>query len=353
MRILAALLLALVTLPLAAADDVAPVEHDYVVKDFHFASGEVLPEVRIHYTTLGEPRRDAKGVVDNAVLILHGTGGTGHQFLSPNFAGVLFTHGGLLDASRYFIILPDNVGHGHSTKPSDGLHARFPHYDYDDMIELQHRLLVDGLGINHLHLVMGTSMGGMHTWMWGERWPDFMDGLVPLASLPTQIAGRNRVWRKMLIDDIRDDPEWNGGEYTHQPHGIVAATHLLLLVGSAPLQWQKAAPTRDEADRWLAGQMATRTANVDANDMLYYVEASRNYDPSSALEKIVAPLLAINSADDEINPPELGIMEKLMPRVKHGRYVLVPISDQTRGHGTHTWPAVWQSYLKEFMAALK
>jgi homoserine O-acetyltransferase/O-succinyltransferase len=352
MRIVTALLLAFAALPLAAADDLAPVEHDYVVHDFRFASGESLPEVRIHYTTLGEPRRDGNGVVRNAVLILHGTGGTGHQFLTPNFAGVLFGPGGLLDATRYFIILPDNVGHGHSSKPSDGLHARFPHYDYDDMVELQHRLVHDGLGVNHLYLVMGTSMGGMQTWMWGERWPDFMDGLVPLASLPTQIAGRNRVWRKMIIDDIRNDPEWNGGEYTHQPRGIAAATHILMLVGSAPLQWQKAAPTRDEADRWLAAQLTSRTANVDANDMLYYVEASRSYDPSPALERITAPLLAINSADDEINPPELGIMEKLMPRVKHGRYVLIPISDQTRGHGTHSWPAVWQSHLKELMDRL-
>jgi homoserine O-acetyltransferase/O-succinyltransferase len=352
-RICAGLLLAFAATSMLSAEDVAPVEHDYVIHDYRFVSGASLPEVRIHYTTLGQVQRDAKGVVRNAVLILHGTGGTGHQFLTPNFAGVLFARGGLLDTTRYFIILPDNVGHGQSSKPSDGLHAHFPNYDYDDMVDLQHRLVRDGLGINHLLLVMGTSMGGMQTWMWGERWPDFMDGLVPLASLPTQIAGRNRVWRKMIIDDIRNDPEWNHGEYAHQPRCIVDAAHLLMLLGSAPLQWQKEAPTRDEADRWLATQVSSRTAKVDANDMLYYIDASRSYDPSPALERITAPLLAINSADDEINPPELGIMEKLIPRLKHGRYVLIPISDQTRGHGSHSWPALWQAYLKEFLSALR
>ncbi len=338
---------------LLAADYPPPAERDFVVRDFHFASGEVLPEVRIHYATLGAPRRDAKGVVRNAVLILHGTGGSLHQFLSDRYAGVLFAPGGLLDASRYFIVIPDNIGHGKSNKPSDSLHARFPHYDYSDMIELQHRLLVDGLGVNHLFLVTGTSMGGMHTWMWGEQWPDMMDALVPLASLPTQIAGRNRVWRKMMIDDIRSDPEWNGGEYKQQPRGLTAALHLLLLVGSAPLQWQKTMSSRDAADKWLEEQVAARLKTTDANDLLYQIESSRNYDPSPQLERIAAPLLAINSADDFINPPELGLMESLIRRVRLGRYVLLPITDATRGHGTHTLPAVWGSVLEQFLAPLR
>ena len=324
------LLLLLLAAPLLAQP--APVEHDFVVRDFRFGSGETLPEVRIHYATLGDAHNPA-------VLVLHGTGGSLRQFLNDHFAGVLFAPGGLLDAQRFFIVIPDNVGHGRSSKPSDVLGAKFPHYDYADMIELQHRLLVDGLGVHHLRLLMGTSMGGMHTWMWGERYPEMMDGLVPLASAPTQIAGRNRIWREMMIDDL------NAGHLSE-------AVQILLIVGSAPLQWQKAAPTRDDADRWLAEQMKSRVATTNATDLLYALEASRNYDPSHDLEKIAAPLLAINSADDFINPPELGIMEKLMPRVKRGRYVLIPISDQTRGHGTHTWPVVWQSHLREFLQTL-
>ena len=328
---------------LHAADYPPPAAHDFIVKDYRFASGETVPEVRIHYVTIG-----TKGA-GNTVLVLHGTGGSSKQFLSANFGGVLFVPGGLLDASKYFIVIPDNIGHGESSKPSDGMHARFPHYDYDDMVDLQHRLITEGLGVEHLRLVIGTSMGGMQTWMWGERWPTMMDALVPLASLPAQIAGRNRVWRKMAIDDIRGDPEWQNGDYKQQPRGLISAVQLLLIVGSAPLQWQKTSPTRDDADRWLEGQMKTRLAANDANDLLYALESSRNYDPSPNLEKIEAPLLAINSADDFINPPELGIMETAMKRVKHGRYVLLPISDQTRGHGTHTLPAVWGSYLAEFL----
>jgi len=336
-------LLLLAAPSLHAADYPPPVAHDFVVKDYRFASGETLPEVRIHYVTIG-----TKGA-RNTVLVLHGTGGSSKQFLSPTFAGILFAPGGLLDASKYFIVIPDNIGHGASSKPSDGLHARFPHYDYDDMVDLQHRLLADGLGVDHLRLVMGTSMGGMQTWMWGERWPKMMDALMPLASQPAQIAGRNRVWRKMAIDNIRSDPEWQNGEYKQQPRSLTSAVQLLLIVGSAPLFWQKTSPTRDDADHWLEGQMKTRLATNDANDLLYALESSRNYDPSPNLEKIEAPLMAINSADDFVNPPELGMMETAMKRVKHGRYVLLPISDQTRGHGTHTLPAVWGSYLAELL----
>lgn len=314
----------------------APVEADFVVKDFRFAGGETLPEVRIHYATIGTLRRSERGT--NAVLVLHGTGGSLKQFLVDRFAGVLFAPGGALDASRFFIIIPDNVGHGASSKPSDGLRAKFPHYDYDDMVELQHRLVAEGLEIDHLYLVMGTSMGGMQTWMWGERWPQMMDALVPLASLPAPITGRNRVWRKMLLDDLR------AGQ-------LAPAIQILLLAGSSPLQWQKSGPSRDEADRWLAEQMKTRLAATDADDLLYAIESSRNYDPSPQLERIAAPLLAINSADDFINPPELGIMEPAIKRMKRGRYLLLPTSDATRGHSTHTWAAVWEKEFRAFLPA--
>ena len=306
---------------------------DLIVKDFPFRSGETMETVRIHYVTVGKLRKD------NAVLILHGTGGTSKQFLNDHFAGVLFKPGGLLDSEKFFIIIPDNIGHGDSSKPSDGLGKKFPHYDYGDMIELQHRL-IESLGIDHLYLVLGTSMGAMHTWMWGERWPDMMDALVPLASEPVQIAGRNRVWRKMAIDDL------NRGD-------VSGAIQLLMMATSSPKQWQKNAPTRDDADRWLADQMQTRLTATKPDDMLYALEASRDYDPSPDLEKIKAPLLAINSADDFCNPPELGIMEKMMPRVAHGRYVLIPISDKTRGHGTHTWPEIWGGELEKFLATVR
>jgi homoserine O-acetyltransferase len=315
-----------------------PAEADFVVKDFHFAGGEVMPEVRIHYATIGKLQKTAHGT--NAVLVLHGTGGSLKQFFNDHFSGILFAPGGLLDANKFFIIIPDNVGHGKSSKPSDGLQSKFPHYDYDDMVELQHRLVAEGLGVDRLALVMGTSMGGMQTWMWGERWPDAMDALVPLASAPVQIAGRNRMWRKMMIDDL-------------QRNDLTAALQILVLVGSSPLQWQKSGPTRDDADRWIAEQIKARTATNDVNDLLYAIESSRNYDPSSQLEKITAPLLAINSADDFINPPELGIMEVAIKRVKRGRYLLIPTSDATRGHGTHTWANVWEKPLGEFLAGTK
>ncbi len=322
---------------------------DFVLRDFRFDNGEVLPELRLHYRTLGKPLRDAGGTVRNAVLILHGTGGTGRQFLSEQFAGVLFGPGQLLDTSKHFIVLPDGIGHGGSTKPSDGLHARFPHYGYNDMITAQYRLLTEGLGVNHLRLVMGTSMGGMHTWLWGERYPDFMDALMPLASLPVQIAGMNRMRRRMIIDSIRTDPEWQSGEYTAQPRGLTCALYGLILMGASPLQFQKQAPTRDAADAMLEKTVSARLAQTDANDMLYQFDASRDYDPAPRLENIKAPLTAVNSADDLINPPELGIMEREIKRVKRGRYVLLPITDETRGHGTHTLPAIWHEYLARLL----
>jgi len=328
-------------------------EGDAVLRDFRFACGDVLPELRVHYRTVGTLRRDAHGVATNAVLILHGTGGTGAGFLSQTFGGELFGSGQLLDASRYFIILPDGIGHGKSSKPSGGLHAKFPKYTYDDMVRAQHALLTDGLNVNHLRLVMGTSMGAMHCWVWSEMYPDFADGHVPLASAPTQIAGRNRVMRAMIMDSITHDPAWKNGDYTEEPRqGLVGALNLLMMMTSSPLQWHKSGPTRDAADQWYDNQIASRLKSTDANDMLYQYNASRDYDPSPKLETITAAVLAINSADDVVNPPELGLMEKLMPRVRHGKYVLIPISDETRGHGTHSLPAVWGSYLAAFLREL-
>ena len=329
-----------------------PVSGDFTIRDFRFVSGETLPEMRIHYRTIGAPLRDAKGTVRNAVLLLHGTTGSGRAFLSANFAGVLFGPGQLLDASRYYLVLPDGIGHGESSKPSDGLRARFPRYTYDDMVVAQYRLLTEGLKVDHLRLLLGTSMGAMHGWVWGEKYPGFADGLVPLASVPAQIAGRNRMLRRMIIDDIRNDPEWKNGDYTVQPRGLAAAVQVLLFMVSSPLQWQKAGPAREDADRFLAEQTKVRSSGADANDFLYAFEASRDYDPSPDLEKIAAPVLAINSADDVVNPPELGLMEKWMPRVVRGRYVLLPTGPDTRGHGTHSYPAVWQEHLKKFLKEL-
>ena len=342
-----------VTPAVRAADFPGPAEGVFVARDFRFSSGETLPSLNLHYRTIGTPQRDASGVVRNAVLILHGTGGTGAGFLSQTFGGELFGAGQVLDATRYFIILPDGIGHGKSSKPSDGLHARFPKYTYDDMVRAQHTMLVDGLKVNHLRLVLGTSMGAMHCWVWGEMYPDFVDGLVPLASAPAQIAGRNRVMRTMIMDSITRDPAWKNGDYTEQPHaGMVGAVNLLMMMISSPIGWHKSGPTRDAADIWYEDQLGSRVAANDANDMFYQFNSSRDYDPSPNLEKITARLLAINSADDVVNPPELGIMEKLMPRVKRGRYVLIPTSDQTRGHGTHSLPAIWGNYLAGFMREL-
>ncbi|MGE0815190.1 MAG: alpha/beta fold hydrolase [Vicinamibacterales bacterium] len=330
----------------------APVERDFVARDVRFDSGETAPEIRLHYRTIGEPRKGADGVVRNGVLILHGTGGSGAGFLGPGYAGLLFGKGQLLDAEKYFIILPDNVGHGRSSKPSDGLHMKFPQYRYADMVRLQHRLVTEALGLTHLHLVMGTSMGAMHSWMWGYMYPSFVDGLVPLASNPVEIAGRNRVWRKLLVDAIVNDPTWKGGEYTEPPKGMANALGFLLIATSTPRLWQKEFPTHEAADRWLADQLASRTKTTDANDTIYHFRASEDYDPSRHLGEISAPLLAINSADDFVNPPELPMMQDLIGQVPHGRFVLIPASDETRGHGTHSRPQVFGPYLAEFLTSL-
>jgi len=326
-----------------------PDEGDFVIRDFVFASGERLPELTQHYRTLGTLRQDAGGRATNAVLIGHGTTGSGAQFSSRAFAGELFLPGQLLDAEQYFIVMPDAIGHGASSKPSDGLRAGFPRYGYADMIHAQYRLLTEHLGVDHLRLVMGTSMGGMHTWLWGQRHPGLMDALLPLASLPVQISGRNRAWRRVLIDAIRNDPEWRGGAYTAPPQSVRTAAQMLWLVGSNPTLRQIAAPTLADADRVLDAYVQAFCG--DANDVLYAVEASHDYDPAPGLEKITAPLMAVNFADDLINPPELGILERETARLKNACAVTVPASDRTAGHGTHTLAAVWTPYLAELLRA--
>lgn len=327
-------------------------EGDYVARDFKFRSGETMAELRLHYTTLGSPKRDASGRITNAVMILHGTGGSGQQFFRPQFADVLFAKGGLLDPAKYYVILPDGIGHGKSSKPSDGLRMAFPRYDYDDMVTAQHALLTKGLGVNRLRLIMGTSMGCMHAFVWGETHPDFAAAMMPLACLPVEIAGRNRMWRKMTLDAITMDPDWLGGSYTAQPQrGLRTAVSLLVIAGSAPIQMQKTYPTREVADKYVEQTMAERIADLDANDLLYQIAASRAYNPAPRLEAIKAQVMWINSADDFINPPELQIAEREARRIDRGTFVLLPASEATRGHGSHTWAVLWQDYLAALLAA--
>jgi len=322
----------------------------YTIANFKFGSGESLAQLRLHYLTLGTPHRDAAGHVDNAVLLLHGTGGSASSLLAPQFSTVLFGPGQPLDITKYFLIFPDDIGHGSSSKPSDGMHMRFPKYDYDDMVGSQYRMLLDGLHVDHLRLILGTSMGCMESFVWGETYPGFADALMPLACLPVQIAGRNRMMRYMAIQAIEDDPEWRGGEYTKEPiGGLRTAAELTFVMGSAPLYLQKIAPTRKAAEDYVENYLATRLPPMDANDTIYEYDASRNYDPSGHLDRIQVPVMWINSADDYINPPELGIAERYAPKLAHGKFVLIPISDATRGHGTHTQAAVWKDYLVELL----
>jgi homoserine O-acetyltransferase len=333
----------------SAADYPAPTESDFTIRDFKFASGETLPELRLHYRTLGKPEKDAQGKTTNAVLIMHGTTGSGAQFIRPEFAGELFGKDQPLDATKFFIVLPDGIGHGKSNKPSDGMHAKFPRYGYIDMVEADYRLLTEGLGVDHARLVMGTSMGGMHTWLWGELHPDFMDALMPLASLPTQISGRNRAWRRMVIDAIRNDPAWNDGDYKTQPPSLRTAAEMLWFMSSNPVLRQKDAPTLAKTDEVLDKFVEQIVKTDDANDVLYALEASHDYDPAPNVEKIQAPLLAINFADDLINPPELAILEREIKRVPHGRAIVIPFSDKTRGHGSHTLAALWKDQLADLL----
>jgi homoserine O-acetyltransferase len=345
------LLGAISLLTLASPASGQRVENDFTISNFRFESGESVPSLRIHYTTLGHPSRDAQGVVRNAVLMLHGTTGSGTGLVTP--MSPLFAHGELLDTAKYYVILPDGIGHGKSSRPRDGMRMRFPKYNYDDMVDAQHRLLLEGLAVNHLRLVMGTSMGCMHAWIWGERYVEFVDALVPLACAPTAIVGRNRMIREMIVDNIERDPEWKGGDYASPPMtGLRAAMGNLFIMTSAPLVQHHQAPTRATADSAILAYIDRQSSTHDANDVIYAFEASRDYDPSANLESITIPVLAINSADDFVNPPELGLMEKLITRVPHGRYVLIPISDKTRGHGTHSVPAVWHDYLAEFLTSL-
>jgi homoserine O-acetyltransferase/O-succinyltransferase len=323
---------------------------DYIAHDFHFGSGQSLPDLKLHYLTLGTPHRDASGHVDNAVLLLHGTGGDAHSLFSPVFSNVLFGPGQPLDITHYFLIFPDDIGHGDSSKPSDGLRMNFPQYDYDDMVRSQHQMLLDGLHVDHLRLILGTSMGCMQSFVWGETYPGFSDALMPLACLPVQLAGRNRMMRYMAIENIERDPVWNKGNYTTEPiEGLRAANELLLIMGSAPLVMQKADPTRQQAEAYTDKTLDRLTATTDANNMVYYFDASRNYDPSQHLDRITVPVMWINSADDFINPPELGIAEKMVHTMPNAQFVLIPISDKTRGHGTHTQAAIWQNYLIQLL----
>ena len=321
--------------------------------NFHFRTGETLPSLHLHYLTLGTLHRNPAGHIDNAVLLLHGTGGDAHSLLAPQFSTVLFGPGQPLDIAKYFLILPDDIGHGQSSKPSDGLHMRFPHYDYDDMVASQYAML-DALHVDHLRLILGTSMGCMQAFVWAETFPAFSDALAPFACYPVELAGRNRMTRYIAMESIRNDPAWKNGDYTAEPAlGLRGAEAMLLVMGSAPLQMQKNAPTRAAAEKFVDDYMARTLTHTDANDLLYYVDASRNYNPEPKLAAITAPILWINSADDFINPPELAeqlINPRILPKMPTGRYILIPVSDATRGHGTHTQAAVWKQYLINFLA---
>jgi homoserine O-acetyltransferase len=335
-------ILSLIAFVAVAADYPAPKEGDWVARDFRFHTGEVLPELRLHYTTVGAPS-------GQPVLILHGTTGSGTGLLAPAFAGELFGPGQALDASKYFIILPDAVGHGKSSKPSDGMRANFPQYNYDDMVAAQYRLVTEGLGIRHVRLVLGNSMGGMHTWIWGVTYPDFMDALVPLASQPSEMSSRNWMMRRLIIDAIRDDPEWNNGNYTTQPRAVrLASVFYVIATSGGTLAYQKLAPTREKADKLLDDRLAM-PFTADANDTLYQWDSSRDYNPSPGLEHIQAVLLAVNSADDERNPPETGIMDRELKRVTNGKLYLIPASDETRGHGTTGMAKFWKQQVQEWL----
>jgi homoserine O-acetyltransferase len=336
--------------PAATQSRWATREADFMIRDFRFSSGERLDRLRIHYTTLGQPHQNAKGEIDNAVMVLHGTGGTGKQFLQPQFADELYGPGQPLDIRRYWIILPDNIGHGASSKPSHGMRMRFPRYDYNDMVRAQHQLLTKGLGIRRMRLIMGTSMGCMHSFVWGETWPDFARALMPLACQPIDIAGLNRVWRQLLVDGIKADPSWARGEYKTQPmQGLRTAASMLLIAGAAPLNLQEVYPTREAATQYARQRITASLNGLDANDLIYQVEASRTYNPWPKLESITAPLVWINSADDFINPRNLDISQRAIRRMPNARFRLIAETDETRGHGTHTWARFWKSDLADLL----
>jgi homoserine O-acetyltransferase len=348
----AAALLAFASLPLVSLAQSAPMQPSvapppayppthwpvkdgwYSAPNFRFGTGQTLPELKLHYLTLGMPHRDAAGHTDNAILLLHGTGGNAHSLLNPVFSDELFGPGQPFDIHKYFLILPDDIGQGESSKPSDGLRMQFPNYDYDDMVRSQHQMLLEGLHVDHLRLILGTSMGCMQSFVWGETYPKFSDALAPFACLPVEIAGRNRMWRYMSMQIIRKDPAWDNGNYTTEPmEGIRGANDMILIAGSAPLQMQTHEPTRQQAEAYVDHTLDLLDAHTDADNFLYYVDASRNYNPE----------------DDFINPPELGIAQKLVGRIRHAKFILIPISEQTYGHGTHTHAAVWRNDLIQFL----
>jgi len=326
-------------------------EQDVMLKDFRFRDGETLPVLKMHVTTLGAPHRNAAGQIDNAVMVLHGTGGTGKQFLSPQFADELYGPGQPLDIRKYWIILPDNVGHGGSSKPSDGMRMHFPKYDYDDMVEAQYRTLTEGLEIRHMRLIMGTSMGCMHSFVWGEAHPDFMSALMPLACEPIEIAGLNRMWRQLAINSIEADPAWQGGNYTSEPlTGMRGAENLLFVAGSAPLYYQAHYPTRQAAGDYAESRVAEGIKHFDANDLIYQLDSSRNYDPWPNLQRIKVPLTWINSADDFINPRNFTYSAEALKRMPKARFRLIPETAETHGHGTHTWAKFWKADLADLLA---
>jgi homoserine O-acetyltransferase len=329
-------------------------EQDVILKDFHFRDGEALPQVRMHVTTLGSPHRNAAGQIDNAVMVLHGTGGSGKNFLVPQFADELYGPGQPLDINRYYVILPDNIGHGGSSKPSDGMRMHFPKYDYDDMILAQHRMLTEGLGVTHLRLIMGTSMGCMMSFVWGETYPDFMSALMPLACEPIEIAGLNRMWRQLAIDGIEADPAWQGGNYTTEPlTGMRTTESILFIAGSAPLYYQEHYPTRQAASAYAEQRVAEGLKHFDANDAIYQLDSSRNYNPWPNLNRIKVPLMWVNSADDFINPRNLPVPAEALKRMPTARFRLIPETPETHGHGTHTWAKFWKGDLSALLARSK
>jgi homoserine O-acetyltransferase/O-succinyltransferase len=323
-------------------------EDTFVARNFKFQTGDVFPEIKLHYITVGTPHKNAQGEIDNAVLLLHGTTGTGKNYLAPSLGGQLFGPGQPLDATKFYLIMPDGIGRGGSSKPSDGLRARFPKYGYTDVVEGQYRLLTEGLAVKHLRLIVGTSMGGMQGWMWGERYPDFMDAIMPIASQPIAVSGRNMLWRRLAIEAIRDDPDWNNGNYTKEPSHFNHFLPIFTIMTESPVRLQEQAPTRAKANE-LYDTLIANYGKVDANDYLYWVESSYDYNPAPELEKIKARLLAVNFADDELNPPELGIMEKEVPKVKNGRFVVIPPGGKSHGHMTLTQAVVWKNYLAELL----
>ena len=346
MRLLARCCSSAVNVSANAADYPAPKDGDWIAREFKFSTGEVMPELKLHYTTIGDPKGEP-------VVILHGTGGSGASMLSADFAGQLFGPGQPLDAAKYFIILPDAIGAGKSSKPSDGLRTKFPQYNYDDMVTAQYLLVKDGLGLKHVRLVLGNSMGGMHTWMWGVKYPGFMDALVPMAAQPTEMSSRNWMMRRLITDSIRSDPDWKDGNYTAQPKSAkFAAVFYTIATNGGTLAFQQQAPTRAAADKLLDGRLSAAPFTADANDFLYQWDSSRDYNPAPQLDNITAALLAINSADDERNPPETGLMEASLKKVKNGKLFLIPASIETRGHGTTGMAKFWAEQVRTFLAGV-